>query len=117
MPGSVDATDELRQMQRGLLAAAGAWAHGAELPREVTETRHAAIRAAHRRYAQRVPTYRDVAESCGATGDVDLEMIASNLMFSGLFKSYDPDRMRDADFGAMTEWLRTVSTGVPRLDL
>ena len=115
--GVEEVAAELRQLQQALLAAARAWAHGAELPPEVEETRHAAVRAAHLRYVRLVPTYRDVAESCGAAGPAGLEVIASGLMFSGLFKSYDPERLRAFDFAAMTDWLRTVSTGVPALDL
>jgi hypothetical protein len=115
--GVDDTAGPLRGLQEGLLAAARAWAHGAELPPEVEETRHAAVRAAHLRYVRHVPAYRDVAESCGAAGPADLELIACDLMFSGLFKSYDPERLRAGDYAAMTEWLRSVSTGVPELEL
>jgi hypothetical protein len=98
-----------------LLAAARAWAGGASLPHEVADTRRDAILAAHRRYAESVPVYRELASCAGDAAD--LESVAGNLMFAGLFKSYDPEQLRTNDFAALTDWLRTVSTGVPALDL
>jgi hypothetical protein len=117
-PPDVDASaDELRGLHRGLLAAARAWSVGAPLPPEVGEMRTAAVQAAHRRYARLVPVYRELAESCGAGADVDVPFLASNLMFSGLFKSYDPEHLAQGDFAAMTAWLARVSTGLPPVDL
>lgn len=114
--GVLDAsTRELRGLHRILLAAAGAWAAGASLPHEVADTRRDAILAAHRRYAERVPIYRELAQSAGDAAD--LTSIAGNLMFGGLFKSYDPEHLEGNDFAALTGWLSTVSTGVPPLDL
>jgi hypothetical protein len=111
-----DKLDELLALQRRLVAAAPAWAAGNRLGPEVMETRHAALRVCHERYAALVPAYREVADSLGASGPVSLEVVVNGLMFSGLFKSYDPERLRAGDFAAMTGWLGRVSTGVPPVE-
>jgi hypothetical protein len=108
---------ELSLLQRQLLEAAHAWARGAALGPEVAEARHAALRICHERCAALVPVYRELAEPLGAMGPVPLEVVVDNLMFSGLFKSYPPEALASGDFGAMTEWLQRVSTGVPAFEL
>jgi hypothetical protein len=109
--------DELAALQQRLLQASRAWARGQDLGPEVTEARHAALRLQHERYAALIPVYRELAEPIGATGPVPVEILVDNLMFSGLFKSYEPERLATGDFAGLVEWLQRVSTGVPSVDL
>src|SRR5262245_43594747 len=108
--------DELLVLHRQLLAAAPLWARGAELGPEVAAARHAALGLCHERYAALVPAYRRLAEPLAAGRPVDLQVVVDELLFSGLFKSYDPERLQSGDFEAMTAWLTTVSTGLPAID-
>lgn len=109
--------EELAALQQSLLAAARVWARGGEIGPDVTEARHAALRIQHERYAALVPAYRELAEPLGATGPVPLEIIVDNLLFSGLFKSYEPALLAAGDFVGLTDWMRRVSTGIPEVDL
>jgi acyl-protein synthetase LuxE len=93
-----------------LMEAARAWADGAAPGPEVAESRRAALLLNHERYARLVPAYRALAAPIGATGPVDLGVVVDNLVFAGLFKSYDPALPAAGDFAALTEWLSSVST-------
>ncbi len=109
--------EELQALQQRLLEAAPSWARGAELGPEVAAARRAALELAHERYVDLVPAYRRLAESAGLAGPADLGLVVDNLLFSGLFKSYDPERLQAGDFAAMNRWLDDVSTGVPSMDV
>ena len=109
--------DELSVLQQELLAAAPAWACGADLGPEVTETRRSALLACHERYLALVPAYRRLAESQGLPRIVGLDVVVDNLLLSGLFKTYDSALLQSGDFAAMTDWLGDVSTLRPSSDL
>jgi hypothetical protein len=104
-------------LQRRLLEIAPAWARGEDVAAEAASTRLEAIRLCHEHYAARVPVYRRLADSVGLAGPVDVDVLVSNLLFAGLFKSYDPDRLASGDFPAMNEWLGSVSAGLPPVEV
>jgi acyl-protein synthetase LuxE len=108
---------ELLELQQELRAAAREWRQGRALGHEVEAARHAALRLNHERYVELVPAYRRLAEPAGALGGVPLGFIVDNLLFAGLFKSYDPAWLRAGDFAAMTEWLSSVFTHPLSIDV
>jgi hypothetical protein len=99
-----------------LLRAAREWSRGVELPPDVEEMRHEAIRVNHLRYAALIPYYRHVAEDQGQLAPLDVDEIIQGLMFPGLFKTYEPRWLEEGDFASMTEWLSNVSTREAGID-
>jgi hypothetical protein len=108
--------ETLIPLQRQLLLAAREWSRGEELPPDVDEIRHEAIRINHLRYGELVPYYQHVARDQGLLGPLEVDEIVQNLMFPGLFKTYEPRWLAEGDFTSMTDWLSNVSTLRPGID-
>ena len=108
--------ETLIPLQRQLLLAAREWSRGEELPPDVDEIRHEAIRINHLRYGELVPYYQHVARDQGLLGPLEVDEIVQNLMFPGLFKTYEPRWLAVGDFTSMTDWLSNVSTLRPGID-
>lgn len=93
------------------------WAAGATFDSTKTErARRAAIQTNHRRYRQRIPLYRKLADRAHADDDAPFETLCREMLLpDGIFKSY-PQALLDAhDFDGMSQWLRTIfHTEVPR---
>jgi hypothetical protein len=97
-------------LQADLIAATRLWATGKPAD-NVTPLRHQAICLNHRRYADLIPVYHQFAESVDLLGDVDLDLVINELMFTDdLFKSYDPALLDNQDFSAMNAWLSNICT-------
>src|SRR5438445_12211034 len=84
-------------LQECLLEMARAWVRGIDIDPAATATRHAALRLCHEHYRALVPAYRHLAEPLGTVGPVEVTGLVDNLLFSGLFKSYDLERLQDCD--------------------
>ncbi|HEY7816754.1 MAG TPA: hypothetical protein VIG29_00940, partial [Vicinamibacteria bacterium] len=104
-------------LHQQLLRAAGEWSRGLEPTPEMEEVRHEAIRVNHLRYGALIPYYRHIAEDQGLLGPLGVDDIVQNLLFPGLFKTYEARWLEERDFAAMTEWLGNVSTRRPEVDL
>ena len=75
----------------------------------VRAARHAAIRANHRHYFERVPIYRTLATQARIPAEATIEQISREMMSTDhIFKSYPQAHLDGNDYGAMNEWLRQV---------
>ncbi|MCC6128750.1 MAG: hypothetical protein IT186_02380 [Acidobacteria bacterium] len=108
---------ELLTHHRVLRGAAVAWAHGVEPSAAVTHARHRTLSLLHQRYATLVPVYRELAERENALGPIPLGNIVDRFLLLDLFRSYDPVWLAERNLPALTEWLGTICTRQPGLDL
>jgi Acyl-protein synthetase, LuxE len=109
--------ETLVSLHERLLAAAREWSRGEEPPLEVESLRHEAIRVNHLRYGDLIPYYRHVAEGQDQLGPIGVDAIIQNLMFPGLFKTYERRWLEERDFESLTVWLGNVSTRRAEIDL
>jgi len=77
---------------------------------EARSLREEAALSLHKRYVNRVPVYRSLAEEMDVGEDLkDVEVIKTDLMATtDIFKSYDPALLDNEDWPKMTQWLRKV---------
>ena len=107
----------IRELHAELRSATVAWAHGVEPAPSVAAARHRAIALLHEHYVRSIPRYREIAEARGLGGPASVELVVEELLLHDVFKSYGPALLATLDFAALTEWLGTIFTRVPRPDL
>jgi hypothetical protein len=108
-------SDLARRLRDALLAASGAWARrGPVDERVLAAIRHRLILNEHLEHVEAIPAYRRIAEEEGLSGSVGLGDIVRRLLIgTGWFKSYDPRRLEEGDFAAMSEWVAEISSCRP----
>ncbi len=101
---------KLLGLQADLIEGTKRWAMG-EPADDLSTLRHEAICLNHLRYVNLVPAYHKFAESVDLLGNVDLNLVINELMFTDdLFKSYDSTLLDQADFAGMNAWLSNICT-------
>lgn len=108
---------DLLDLHAKLLNAAQRWAEGEDVADEIESSRRDAIKLNHLRYSALVPAYQRLARGQNLQGEVDVDTIVNQLMFTDeIFKSYDSSWLESANFPAMTEWLETIFTHAIEVD-
>jgi hypothetical protein len=104
---------EIHDLGGQLRAAANAWAacDGSFDELATTRLRRHAIARCHAHYRATIPAYRRLCAEMDVGDTAPLGLLAERCTVTEeLFKSYDAGWLGDRDYGALSDWLRDVSS-------